>query len=390
MADTIQRKPSILILTDHFTPAWRAGGPVQSVQNIIDTFGQEYGFHVMCQARDFGDSFAWQDVKRNTWQQKPHCTVCYTDWCAMAWSKRLVKELRKATYQGVCIQSFFSWRTCILPLMLRACGVVGKHTVWLIHPRGELYPGALQHKRLKKKIWLAIVRLMLDKRMYFQATNAEEAACITRFFPQARIITAGNISATFAAQPPAKSSVTTSPTIAFYARITPKKGLHILLEALQGVKKPCHVLIIGPEEDNSHYTEELHTLYKHMPKHITAEITGGLPRSEALELLRAAHFYSLPTASENFGHSIVEAVAGGCVPLLSDQTPWNACAAHGGYIHPYANVTTLCQQLNEALTLTPGEYKRRQMDVFRYFSLHPLTQHSVEENKQLLKLFVKT
>src|SRR4029077_18813526 len=41
------------------------------------------------------------------------------------------------------------------------------------------------------------------------------------------------------------------------------------------------------------------------------------------------HFFFMPTANENFGHAIVEALLAGCPLITSDQTPWRELARRG-------------------------------------------------------------
>ena len=39
-------------------------------------------------------------------------------------------------------------------------------------------------------------------------------------------------------------------------------------------------------------------------------------------MLFRSDVFLFPTMAENYGHVIFEALAGGCVPVISDKTPW--------------------------------------------------------------------
>ena len=43
---------------------------------------------------------------------------------------------------------------------------------------------------------------------------------------------------------------------------------------------------------------------------------------EVIQLFSKYDVFLFPTRGENFGHVIFESLAGGCIPIISDQTPW--------------------------------------------------------------------
>ena len=44
---------------------------------------------------------------------------------------------------------------------------------------------------------------------------------------------------------------------------------------------------------------------------------------KVIETFSKYDVFLFPTKGENYGHVIFEALAGGCIPIISDQTPWN-------------------------------------------------------------------
>lgn len=94
-----------------------------------------------------------------------------------------------------------------------------------------------------------------------------------------------------------------------YGRVTIKKGinfvLNILPEIIQNYPNVVYV-IAGIEED--HYINELRTIIqeKQIDKHVI--FTGLISPKEGIELLTDSDIFILPSLSENFGMSVVEAM----------------------------------------------------------------------------------
>ncbi|TBH73754.1 glycosyltransferase [Aquirufa nivalisilvae] len=94
-----------------------------------------------------------------------------------------------------------------------------------------------------------------------------------------------------------------------FGRVTIKKGINFVLEILPEVIQnyPNIVYVIaGSEED--HYINELRAIIeeKQIEKHII--FTGLLSPNEGIELLADSDVFILPSLSENFGMSVVEAM----------------------------------------------------------------------------------
>jgi glycosyltransferase involved in cell wall biosynthesis len=49
---------------------------------------------------------------------------------------------------------------------------------------------------------------------------------------------------------------------------------------------------------------------------------GEASPERVIETFSGYDFFLFPTLGENYGHVIFEALAGGCIPIISDQTPW--------------------------------------------------------------------
>jgi len=120
-------------------------------------------------------------------------------------------------------------------------------------------------------------------------------------------------------------------TMIFVGVCAVRKGLHFALEAWlkSPISKNGRFLIAG--DFIPAYKEKLAPMLSHP----SVEVLGH--RNDIPELMRECDLFVLPTIEEGFGLVCTEAMASGCVPLVS-----NAC-------------TDLCQNGKNALVHTPGD-----------------------------------
>ncbi|MFA5247901.1 MAG: glycosyltransferase [Candidatus Paceibacterota bacterium] len=107
------------------------------------------------------------------------------------------------------------------------------------------------------------------------------------------------------------------------------------------------------------------------------KILEHLPRKEYEDYLKRAKVYCQLSRDETFGISLVEAMAYGCVPVVSDKgaLPW--IVEDTGIIVPYGDVTATINAINKAMTMDGSKARERA----RYFS----RERKQESVKQLIK-----
>ena len=49
-------RPVVLVAIDWYLPAYRAGGPIRSIANLVAALGDEIDFRIVCGNRDLGES----------------------------------------------------------------------------------------------------------------------------------------------------------------------------------------------------------------------------------------------------------------------------------------------------------------------------------------------
>jgi glycosyltransferase involved in cell wall biosynthesis len=217
-------------------------------------------------------------------------------------------------------------RFTLLPLLFFRWVFKVKRIV--VAPRGMLGKGALAIKGSKKQWFLKAVKLIgLFKGVLWHATSREEAEEIKLHFgQQAMVMIVPNVPTITTAPLHKRKKVKEQLKLVFCSRITKKKNLLFALETLEEMALHLNGITIqfdlyGPIEDDA-YWRKCNDIIKRLGKHIEVNYRGVLQPNELSEVFNEGHLFFLPTAHENYGHVIVEAMATGMPVLLSTNTPW--------------------------------------------------------------------
>jgi glycosyltransferase involved in cell wall biosynthesis len=83
-----------------------------------------------------------------------------------------------------------------------------------------------------------------------------------------------------------------------------------------------------------------------------------LPHHQIKSQLQSAHFFTLLSEVESFGHAIFEALAVGCPVLISDQTPWkNLQEKQAGWDLPVSNLNAITATLQMMVDMNDQEWQ---------------------------------
>lgn len=153
------------------------------------------------------------------------------------------------------------------------------------------------------------------------------------------------------------------PVIAFAGKFVDMKRPSDVLEALGRIGTPAHVLMIGDGP--------LSGVLQGAATDLPVTFTGFLNQQEMPEALACADILVLPSSSEPWGLIVNEAMACGCVPVVSDQV---GCApdlvAGLGEIFPAGDLDAMAAAVERALiTARSSETAERLADRLRGFTL---------------------
>lgn len=59
-----------------------------------------------------------------------------------------------------------------------------------------------------------------------------------------------------------------------------------------------------------------------LPESISVSYRGEIRPENVIDIFSHYDVFLFPSKGENFGHVIYEALAAGCIPIISDTTPW--------------------------------------------------------------------
>jgi glycosyltransferase involved in cell wall biosynthesis len=273
---------------------------------------------------------------------------------------KAINAVRSFQPDVVYVNSYFDYQFSLIPRILVRLGVFRRARV-LLAPRGEFSPGALAMHRWRKRLALTLSRLVgLDKGVTWHASAQGERDDIRRVIgSRADVVIRQNDTdlPPVPAEPPDRGA---GPLRAIHvSRLSPKKGLDVLLTALRGVEAPTALDIYGPVEDRR-FVNRCQELAQTLPAHITVKFCGALERDRVRPTLAAYDVMTLATRGENFGHVIAEALSVSCPVMCPDKTPWTEwLRAGGGVVVDPDTAGQWTRTIDEYARLSPDELQAR-------------------------------
>ncbi|MEO8573816.1 MAG: glycosyltransferase [Pyrinomonadaceae bacterium] len=331
-----------MVFCDYYLPGFKSGGGMWTVVNLVDRFSDRYDFYVVARNHDGkADRKSYDEVVTGEWNTVGSAKVFYVDWKSLniALFGRLLKEIRPDL---VFLNSVFS-RPSITFLRTRKKREFSNIPV-IVSPCGELAGATLKLKAAKKTLFLRYAKLSglyrdvlwrasfeLDAQEIRDAIGDDVTVVCAPDLPPKAILPNFDLS-----NKPHKTSG--SVRFVFVSRLVRKKNLHFLFERLSFIANGEIVLeVVGPIEDKE-YWKECEAALRKLPANIKVNVVGPMPYPETLARMQAAHFFVLPTLTENFGYVFIEALACGCPLLISDRTVWGEVAEKGsGWTVPIEN-----------------------------------------------------
>ncbi|TVQ43347.1 MAG: glycosyltransferase [Gloeocapsa sp. DLM2.Bin57] len=123
--------------------------------------------------------------------------------------------------------------------------------------------------------------------------------------------------------------------ILFMSRLDPKKGLELLMTALENIYSDgvdFQLVLAGSNPQNQEYEQQIKTRVSQSVLKSRTHFTGFVEGEYKYELLRDADLFVLPSYYENFGIAVVEAMAMGTPVVVSKQVYIYEDIAPGGWV----------------------------------------------------------
>jgi glycosyltransferase involved in cell wall biosynthesis len=264
---------------------------------------------------------------------------------------------------------------------------------YILRPLGTLDPADLQKKRRVKQVYAALFeRANLAHAAAVHFTSDQEAKISERFGAMTRnlVIPLGVTPLRFEAAC-APSAAPATPTILFMSRLDPKKGLDLLLPALEHLLQTgltFRFVLAGGNPQDPAYEQHIRDRIQTSPLAKCTTMTGFVTGAAKAALLQSADVFVLPSYYENFGIAVAEAMAAGVPVVISDQVHiWPAIEqAQAGWISS-CQVPDLTHQLRLALQNSDDRRQRGENAnayAAQHYSWDAIAKQTIESYHQLL------
>ena len=216
-------------------------------------------------------------------------------------------------YDVVHVHALFSYAT------IPGCRAAARAPVpYVLRPLGTLSGWSLAHRSWKKRPYYALLeRSHLESASAIHVTSDAEAADIERlgYGDRARVIPLG---VDVTDHPPARRNVDSNAPlrVLFLSRLHEKKNIPLLLRALAStpnVGRPIELIVAGDGEPR--YRAELESLATSLGLGARVQFVGHLDGDAKRAAFENADLFVLPSAHENFGIAVAEALAAG-LPVI--------------------------------------------------------------------------
>ncbi|MBD2099530.1 glycosyltransferase [Leptolyngbya sp. FACHB-261] len=231
---------------------------------------------------------------------------------------------------------------------------------YILRPLGTLDPADLRKKKLLKQVYAALwERANLAGAAAIHFTSDQEAKVSDRFGAITRdVVLPLGVSLPEPLPEPgyARSQLNLPeavPLVLFLSRIEPKKGLDLLLPALEALLQAgeqFHFVLAGANPQDPAYEASIRARIAASPLATHTTFTGFIQGSLKAALLQDVDLFVLPSYYENFGIAVAEGMAAGLPVVISDQVhiARNIAEAGAGWVVP-CEVNALREALQEAI-----------------------------------------
>lgn len=378
----------ILVLVDWYVPGYKAGGPIRSVANIVNTLADEFHFSIVTRNTDYLETQPYSGIESDTWiQQSPNVRVWYFS-AGKLDKHNLLHLLSTEDYDTVYLNSFFSLYFSLLPLYLLKYKISKKPKI-ILAPRGMLALNALNIKRTKKRVFLALAKLArLHQGITWHASSMLEVSEIKAVFRSADVRVALNLPSSEKISLKKRVKNRSEVKLFFLSRIALKKNLYAAIEAVARTSESFRVEfdIYGPIDEQG-YWDQCKQLITKLPSHVTVAYKGALENTHVQKTLSQYHFMLFPTLNENYGHVILESLSAGCPVIISDQTPWRRLEQRkAGWDLPLDEKNEFTRVIERCAAMDQQEYNEWSAAAFEYASGFLSNDQTLQQNRELFRL----
>jgi glycosyltransferase involved in cell wall biosynthesis len=378
-------KQKVLIFIDWYLPGYKAGGPIQSVSNLVEHLKDQFDFLIVTRNTDYCETIPYPSVISNQWNELPDGVKIYYFSADQLTRTNLRNLIRKTEFDQVYLNGIYSYYFTLIPLI---CLRKKRDKKVVIAVRGMLSEGSINVKKIKKQFFIRAVKVLklFDKVVFHATTNAEKEEIRNVFGDKIPITVAGNlpqknISNIWIKREKKPGGV----RLINIARIAPEKNLLYALKVLKFVKTVVLFDFYGPVYDQK-YWEECKIVLDELPPNVKANYKGSIDSHKVSGILLKYDAMFMPTTGENFGHIILQSLCAGCPVIISDQTPWkNLSEKNIGNDIPLDNMETFADAIDSLSAMSQSQYDKTSKASFEYAQTYLSNPEIIAQNHLLFE-----
>ncbi len=356
----------ILIINAYYYPGWRSGGPQQTIMNIAEVFGKQSQIHILTHNHDMGEQEPYPGISYDKWTDVGNAKVYYSS--SESFSMQFLCEMANQFDLVYLCGPYCEYSYKVL-LLNRAKRIKAKV---VLASMGSFSKGALSHKQSKKKVfWAAFKLLGLYKNIMWSFTSEMEKneaavclgkACTCRYYI-AEALRRRYVDLT---EKKKTNKETGELKIVFLSRICPQKNLIQAIDIVSKLNGQIQFDIYGTKEDQEYWNKcekELNLL----GSSVKWNYLGAVMPDNVVDTFLQYDVFLFPTMGENFGHVVYEALMAGCIPLISDRTPWNNLEKNVcGYSTPLENNEEYISRVQQYVDMDTLQLSKQSYNAMKY------------------------
>ena len=358
----------ILIVIGHYLPGYRSGGPQRTVENLCAAFEKRAEIYILTLNRDFGIQEQY-DVPTNIWLKRYGVNVMYVN--EKDFGYRLFSAMF-AQFENIYTCSLFA-RSTYLNMIVNRSNNKGTHNFY-VAPMGVFSKGAIEVKFIKKMSFLRLCSTfgLFDNVIWSfssidefnDAKNVIGEKCIKKY------VIAEDLPTKIDFENSRRSLHTKEPgilKIVFMSRIVPKKNLQFAVDCLNFAIEGSVIFDIYGTLEDEEYWHQVQTKASALPANVSVRYCGELAPEKVVGKLSNYDLFLFPTKGENFGHVIYESLSAGCIPIISDQTPWNDLSEKEcGRVVPLSDIKKYRTTITEMMSMNGSDFRKMQLNAIDY------------------------
>ena len=375
---------TVLVLSKYYSPGYKGGGPIRSLENIIAYLHEDYQFRVITQDRDNDASQPYRGIEPGHWTRRENADVYYCPPQERG-PLSLRRLVRDTAHDVIYINNLFDAQFGAIPFLLQLIGVFSPAPA-VVATRGVLAPSALEGKAWKKEMFLGLARLLpRGQEVLWHASSAEEARRVrSSMGAEVDVHVASDLPSQFEGRIE-RTKPPNELRMLYLARITRMKNLLGALSVLRGLNISVSYDIYGPISDQD-YWSQCRSEAESLPDNIALHYHGPINPAEVERTIHQHHVLFLPTLGENFGHAIFEVLSCARPVVISDQTPWKGLGHHGaGWALPVDDTAAFREAIRTYYEMEPEKFAQASAAARAYADSWKRDSNRIADNRRLFE-----